>query len=223
MDNPFAVLDLSLDADMTAARSRYRKLARENHPDSTSNADKLTATRIMARLNWAMEELDRDFEGWRSRCGTPSPFTAGWELRTELLSVQPHFVVLHRGNSFQAYLTASVSLDDSDQIEVRYVSSLIVVERLPLSPHGVANFCVSLAAGIELDYPLNERLHIHAPGAAPIEVTVAIEPLAGEDAPSDPAPTYADTRQPIFSRRLEIIGWLAALILGSATVALYLV
>jgi hypothetical protein len=66
-------------------------------------------------------------------------------------------------------------------------------------------------------------LYVQAPGAATIEVTVAIEPLAGEDAPTEPEPGYSDTRRPIFSRRLEMIGWLAALMLGGATVALYLV
>jgi hypothetical protein len=57
--NPFTVLGLPLDASADAIKVAWRHLARQHHPDVTSGdpADERIATRTMAEINAAYQEL----------------------------------------------------------------------------------------------------------------------------------------------------------------------
>src|SRR6266550_7842649 len=61
--NPFRTLGVSPDAEMEVVRGAYRALARKYHPDA--NLEKDSAER-MAEINWAMDELERNPDQWRS-------------------------------------------------------------------------------------------------------------------------------------------------------------
>src|SRR5437763_1786132 len=67
--NPFRTLGVSPDAEMEVVRGAYRALARKYHPDA--NVEKDSAER-MAEINWAMEELERNPDQWRSEGPTAS-------------------------------------------------------------------------------------------------------------------------------------------------------
>jgi curved DNA-binding protein CbpA len=72
---PFDVLGVPPHADRAVIRAAYRALARKYHPDAgripTDRSHKL-----MVKLNWAMEELQRDLAGWRIRAGVQQPAAA---------------------------------------------------------------------------------------------------------------------------------------------------
>jgi DnaJ domain len=181
---PFSVLDLPPDAGVDTARSRYRELAREHHPDTAPGADKDDATRIMAELNWAMEELERHADRWRAHIGSPIELIEPDAVARKPVSVTPTLVLLNGENGFVAYVTAAAPDVDASALRLRYVSDVIDVERLP-SFGGVANFRISVAEDVrELATPMRERVEIRAPGCKPVEVSVAIEafstPSAGE-------------------------------------------
>jgi hypothetical protein len=172
---PFSVLDLPPDADVEAARSRYRKLAREYHPDTASPANRQYATRLMAELNWAMEELERDPERWRAQIGSPIEVIYAPMSEKKPVTVAPALVLLNEENDFVAYVTAAAPDVEADALRLRYASEVIAVERLP-SFGGVANFRVSLAEGVsELAAPVREWIEVQARGCKPVEVSVAVE------------------------------------------------
>jgi len=172
---PFSVLDLPPDAGVDAARSRYRELAHEHHPDIARDDEKREATRAMAELNWAMEELERHPDRWRANIGSPieTIYAAGTEKRP--VSVSPTLALLNQDNGWVAYVTAAAPDVDESAIRLRYASKVIAVERLA-SFGGVANFRISLAEGVyELAAPLRERIEVRARGCKPVEVSVAVE------------------------------------------------
>jgi hypothetical protein len=57
--NPFAVLEIPLDASLETIKAAWRRLAREHHPDvaSTNKAEERRANRRMAEINAAYHEL----------------------------------------------------------------------------------------------------------------------------------------------------------------------
>jgi hypothetical protein len=174
---PFSVLDIPPDADLDVARSRYRKLAREHHPDSSACDDKRDATRVMAELNWAMEELERDPERWRARIGAPIEVIHNTAASKPPVSVSPTLALLNNEDAFVAYVTAAAPGVDAASIRLRYASDVIEVERLP-SFGGVANFRIGLAHGVrEVATPRRERLELRARGCKPVVVSVAVEPF----------------------------------------------
>ncbi len=178
---PFSVLDLSPDAGVEAARSRYRELAREHHPDTASGSDKDVATRIMTELNWAMEELEHDPQRWRVRIGSPVDLSNAAGVERRPVTVAPTLVLLNEENGFVAYVTAAAPDIDGEALRLRYASEVIAVERLA-SFGGVANFRISLAEGVrELATPLRERVEVRVRGYDPVEVSVAVEAFAAAD------------------------------------------
>jgi hypothetical protein len=62
--DPFEVLGVRPDADITVIRAAYRALARQLHPDSNPAEG---ATESMTVLNRAMEALEGDLHMWRQR------------------------------------------------------------------------------------------------------------------------------------------------------------
>jgi DnaJ domain len=215
---PFSVLDLHPDTDLEIARSRYRKLAHKHHPDNASKADKQAATRVMAELNWAMEELEQNYDRWRNPAdgGQRSATLTGDHSSEKPVKVAPTFVVLSTANRFEAVVTAVGDEPDGNDVRLRYESGLITIQRLMPSA-GMAKFKISLAPGVhELTYPLNERVYARAAGRKPVELTVAIEPSAAE---------VAETPQEIISRSssgliLELTGW-ALVFLGAIAAVIY--
>jgi hypothetical protein len=203
---PFSVLDLPPDAGVDAARSRYRQLAREHHPDTASDADKNAATRAMAELNWAMEELEHDADRWRARIGSPREVIDTPGVSKKPITVAPTLVLLNQENGFTAYVTAAAPEIDASAVRLRYASEVIVVERLP-SFGGVANFRVSLSDDVRcLDAPLRERLEVRARGCKAAEVSVAVEAFEALEAPNE------DEDEPPGGGHnlIEIAGWAAA-------------
>ena len=57
--NPFAVLEIPLDASLETIKAAWRRLAREHHPDlaSSDTAEERRANRRMAEINGAYHEL----------------------------------------------------------------------------------------------------------------------------------------------------------------------
>jgi hypothetical protein len=184
---PFSVLDLAPDAGVDAARTRYRELAHEHHPDAARGASKDEATRAMAELNWAMEELERHPDRWRANIGSPIETLYATESKKRPVSVSPTLVLLNQDNGWVAFVTAAAPGVDADAVRLRYASEVIEVERLACFG-GVANFRVSLADGVrELTAPLRERVEVRAHGCKPVEVSVAVEAFTSElkkDAPA---------------------------------------
>ena len=210
------MLDLAPDVDVEAARSRYRKLAREHHPDSASSADKGAATRLMAELNWAMEELERNPERWRSRIGSPVETHCAPDAQRRPVSVSPTLALLNQDNGWVAYVTAAAPDIDEPAIRLRYASDVIQVDRMP-SSGGVANFRISLAQGIyEVAAPLRERVEVRARGCRPVEVSVAVEAFIMTER------REANQAHASINPRIEIAVWSAALA-GAAALVLYLV
>jgi hypothetical protein len=72
---PFDVLGVPPHADLAVIRAAYRALAREYHPD-TGRISSDRSHKLMVKLNWAMEELQRDLAGWRTRAGVQQPADA---------------------------------------------------------------------------------------------------------------------------------------------------
>ena len=178
---PFSVLELPPDADITAARSRYRKLAREHHPDSAPDRDQQSATRVMADLNWAIEEIERNPVRWHVAAGEAE--TQRSHAHARPVSVTPTLVLLNEEGRYTSYVTAAAPGVDGSAVRLRYASNLIEVERLPAFS-GVANFRIRLAEGIkEIAAPVRKRLEIRAPHCRTVEINVAIEPFAAADAP----------------------------------------
>jgi hypothetical protein len=213
---PFSVLDLPPDAGVDAARSRYRELAREHHPDTAPTTEKDTATRVMAELNWAMEELEHHPDRWLARIGSPVETLYAPRAEKRPVTVSPTLALLNQDNGWVAYVTAAAPDVDEAAIRLRYASDVIQVERMP-SSGGVANFRISLAEGVrELSAPVRERVEVRAPGCDPVEISVAIEAFVIAEQEANDAPA-ADVRSWI-----EIAGWGAALA-AAAGLLLYLV
>jgi curved DNA-binding protein CbpA len=72
---PFDVLGVSPHADLAVIRRAYRALARKYHPD-TGRIPSDRSHKLMVKLNWAIEELQRDLAGWRTRAGAQQPAEA---------------------------------------------------------------------------------------------------------------------------------------------------
>jgi hypothetical protein len=188
--NPFEVLGLPPDTGLEAARKRYRALAREHHPDTAPDERRRGATKAMAELNSAMEELERDFEGWRRRAGaavadvprfTDSPATA-------TITVEPRLLILNAENGFAGYVTAAAPHVAANKMRLRFPTSLLTAERLR-GARDVANFRIGLAPGVtHLDEEHSELLEMHAEGCEPAHVRVAVVAFAPEEAPVASSP-----------------------------------
>lgn len=182
--NPFDLLKLPPHANLDSARASYRALARKHHPDTAPESGKERATRAMAELNWAMEELERDLEGWRrlSDGSAIDALFAVWERRQEpALTVEPRLVLLNRTNGFEGWVTAAAPGVASQDVKMRYSSELIAVERAH-SVAGVMNFWVHLAPDArELAAEQSESLEITVPGGAPVSVRVAVAPFTADE------------------------------------------
>jgi hypothetical protein len=210
---PFSVLELPPGADVRTARTQYRRLAREHHPDSASRTRRENATHLMAELNWAMEEIERNPSRWGVHAETEES-RHGAEAKP--VSVTPTLVLLDKDNRFAGYVTAAAPGVDGASVRLRYAPNLIAVERLPAFD-GVANFRIRLADGVqELAAPARERLEIRAPHCKPVEVSVAIEPFTADDAPSVSEEATAGRCW------LELVLIAGTLVLGAATALLYL-
>jgi hypothetical protein len=189
--NPFEVLDLPPEAGLDAARKRYRALAREHHPDTASEKRRRGANQAMADLNRAMEELERDFEGWQRRAGvalaTPAP--AGSSVATPTaITVEPRLLILNAENGFAGYVTAAAPHVTANKVRVRFPGSLLTVERLA-GARDVANFRIGLAPGVtHLDEEHSELLEVHAEGCETAHVRVAVAAFAPEQAPATSGP-----------------------------------
>jgi hypothetical protein len=187
--NPFEVLDLPPDAGLEAARKRYRALARQHHPDTASDERRRGATKAMAELNRAMEELERDFEGWRRRVGVTianDPRLEGQDPAPSTITVEPRLLILNAENGFAGYVTAAAPRVDANKVRLRFPTSLLTAERLP-GARGVANFRVGLAPGVtHLDEEHSELLEVHAEGCEVAHVRVAVAAFAPEDLPAPP-------------------------------------
>jgi hypothetical protein len=175
--NPFAILNVGPDVTIETARSSYRKLARQHHPDMVPEHERDTATRLMAALNEAMAELERDFEGWSLRF-CPQLRNVD-ETQGSVLSVEPRFLILREANGFDAYLTVATPSGDARQIRLRYEAGLIVAERLRVGSRGVVNFRVRVSPKLRvLERPERVEVELVAVGHAPVNVTVAVEPFS---------------------------------------------
>lgn len=64
---PFEVLGVNAEAERSAIRAAYRARAKLCHPDTQVGMTPDEASRRMAELNWAWDELQRDLGGWRMR------------------------------------------------------------------------------------------------------------------------------------------------------------
>lgn len=221
--NPFTVLRLSPTVDAATFKARYRELARKHHPDAAPAADRKAATRVMAELNWAMEELERDPDYWREQ--------AGFGLRSQETLAEPELrdvmvdealIVLHPGNGLVAEFRAAGFAGNADDVRVEHASPLFRVERVADRDAEIARFRVSMSPGITyLNHPLNDRLYVHALGSNRREVTVAIEPFTQEDLErrfEDREPQTCDRPQ----HTLEVLGWTVAVALGALTLVLIL-
>ena len=217
--NPFDVLNLPADAGLEAAKASYRALARKHHPDSAPEREKDRATKAMAELNWAMEELERDLEGWRRYADDPLAGIISFEQERpeQPITVEPRLVILDQKNNFTAWITAAGRGVTSEDLKLRYASGLILVERAsPLS--GVTNFRVRLAPGVtELAQEQSETVEIRAPWSAPVSVRVAVAPFTTADSMQ----WLRDYREPFrYTRELIVAG---AAFLGALGVLLLVI
>jgi hypothetical protein len=183
--SPFEVLGIPTTAGVDAARSRYRALARQQHPDAVPAAQRSGATKAMAELNWAMEELERDLEGWRRLAGGDAAdllFEAYKAPSTPVaITVEPRLVILRRENGFEAWITAAAPGVDPRDLKLRYESKLIEVARMQTRA-GVTNFRVRLAPGAEgIAEEQSQSLEISAPDGEPATVRVAVAAFGAAD------------------------------------------
>jgi hypothetical protein len=174
--DPFAVLNVEPGVSLETVRSSYRKLARQHHPDMVSEHERDSATRLMAALNGAMAELDRDFEGWSRRLGHRIQDIEA--VPGVVLSVEPRLLILSDANGFSAFLTVATPSGDARRIGLRYQAGMIAVERLRIGGRGVANFRVRVSPKLHtLDQPERLEMELSAPGHSPVVVSVALEPF----------------------------------------------
>lgn len=173
--DPFAILNVEPGVSLEAARANYRKLARQHHPDVAPEHERERATKLMAALNEAMAELERDFEGWTRRFIVAVSESSA---ASRVLSVEPRFVILSEANGFEAFVTVATPSGDGRQIGMRYRDGLIVAERLRVGSRGVANFRVRVSPKLRtLEQPERVEVELVAPGHAAVNVTVAVEPF----------------------------------------------
>ena len=160
-----------------------------------------------------MEEIERNAAEWRVQAGSePQEHRAP----SHPVSVTPTLVLLSKENRFTGYVTAAAPDVDGSAVRLRYASGLIAVERLP-SFGGVANFRVTLAESIrELAAAVRERVELRAPGFKPVEVSVAVEPFATED-----APVLTEIQGGAPRLGVELLAGTAALLAGAAALLLY--
>ena len=184
--DPFALLNVEPGVSLETIRSSYRKLARQHHPDMVPEHERDTATRLMAALNEAMGEIERDFEGLSRRLGR-APQSVD-EAYRGVLSVEPRFLILSEANGFDGFVTVATPSGDGRHIGLRCDSGLIVAERLRVGSRGVANFRVRVSPKLRaLEYPERIEVELVAPGLLPAVVMVAVEPFgprAGDDSAS---------------------------------------
>ncbi|HEY7466975.1 MAG TPA: J domain-containing protein [Dehalococcoidia bacterium] len=182
--NPFEVLDLPPDAGLEAARKRYRALAREHHPDTASDERRRGAHKAMAELNSAMEELERDFEGWRRRAGVAvaDVLRPASEISAPAtITVEPRLLILNAENGFAGYVTAAAPHVAANKMRLRFSTTLLTAERLP-GARDVANFRIGLAPSVtHLDEEHSELLEVHADGCEPAHVRMAVSAFGPED------------------------------------------
>jgi hypothetical protein len=175
--DPFAILNVEPGVSLEAARASYRKLARQHHPDVAPAHERERATKMMAVLNEAMADLERDFEGWTRRFMVA---VSGTSAASGVLSVEPRFVILSETNGFEAFVTVATPSGNGRQIGLRYREGLIVAERLRVGSRGVANFRLRVSPRLRvLGQPERVEVELVAPGNAAVNVTVAVEPFGG--------------------------------------------
>jgi hypothetical protein len=182
--NPFDVLNLQVSDSLDTARASYKVLARKHHPDTAPESGRATATRLMAEINWAMDELERDLAGWRRLAGGAAVGLLYFEEEPEVttITVEPQLVILNMANGFSSWVTAAAKGVASRDLKPRYESGLIRLERAH-SVSGVANFLVRLAPGVDqLAQEQSETVEITAPVADAVSVRVAVAPFTAEQA-----------------------------------------
>jgi len=190
---PFDVLGVRPEAEPALIATAYKALVRKYHPDANPGLDSREANRLMAELNWAMEELERDLPGWRekaSRRFLPRPAVTRADSSTsqwpppnalavrQLLEVTPHAIWLSERRP-SAILTARAPALPPEEVRVRFGSGLDAA-RLP-ADGGRAVFQVSSRhpSGSRLTI---EKLELVAPGFPSHQMFVTIERRHGSSA-----------------------------------------
>ncbi len=183
---PFDVLGVRPEAEPALIATAYKALVRKYHPDANPGLDSREANRLMAELNWAMAELERDLHGWRewaSRRFLPrralshaGSSTSEWPPPNalavrQLLEVTPHTIWLSERRP-SAILTARASAASPQDVRVRFGSGLDVA-RLPADGDRSV-FRVSLREA-PADKLAIETLEVVAAGFSSRPVFVAIE------------------------------------------------
>jgi len=183
---PFDVLGVRPEAEPALIATAYKALVRKYHPDANPGMDSREANRLMAELNWAMEELERDLPGWREKAARrflPRPAviradssTSQWPPPNalavrQLLEVTPHAIWLSERRP-SAILTARAPALPPEEVRVRFGSGLDVA-RLPADGDRSV-FQVSLRQA-PADQLAIETLEVVAVGFSSQPVFVAIE------------------------------------------------
>lgn len=190
---PFDVLGVPPEAEPSLIAAAYKALVRRYHPDANPELDPREATRAMAEINWAMDELARDLEAWRekasrrflprvtlSRADSNSrawPPANALAVR-QLLDVTPHAIWLSERRP-SAILTTRAPALPPEEVRVRFGTGLNVA-RLPADGDR-AVFQVSLrhASGSRLTL---EKLDLVAPSFPDHRMFVTIEQRHGPSA-----------------------------------------
>jgi hypothetical protein len=200
--SPWDILGLSSNADPQDIVSTYRSLVWRFHPDANPQLDLSRSNEAMERLNWAVEELKRNLDGWRLKAPRRTPWPSilldsrlrpifqfsPRALAIPQLEVTPMAIKLAAGE--RAVLAARSPHVVPEAIRVRFPVSLNV-RRLRLVQNA-AHFELALdqAGALQiLDSELKmARLDIAADGVPTVEVFVSLgrlEPMRTSSSETD--------------------------------------
>lgn len=143
-ESPFDILGISPNAEPVVIQAAYKAMARKYHPDLNPGVPPGELNQKMARINWALEELERDREGWRARtisssgwhAAEPSADSASETSRQSLepLSIEPQVVALLGRKGSRGDFRVRVPGLSPEEIRARFTDKNIDVQRL--TPQG---------------------------------------------------------------------------------------
>lgn len=186
--SPFEILGVAPSAEIEVIRAAYRALAKKYHPDANQGISSRELNRRMTQINWAMDELERDLEGWRAKVDSMRRERTEFEevlteepqhrehTRSDRIAVRPQNLKLIAGRSSGKILSATAPGISAKEIRSRFRSGRIRVRRATSPSPAEAIFRITATNDSTLQEATTETIEIVAPGFPPAKVDITIVP-----------------------------------------------